>query len=124
MFDRLELRVVTDRRSSQVRFLVNGEDVVEESIGPGTDGRGPSSVLLFPPDGPSPLRATEEPRRVVLGEPECTGGCCGYLSAVIRRIADVVLWSDWELPADATRPLEYTFDAAQYEAELTRAAAS
>ncbi|MGA5820108.1 hypothetical protein ACPC54_19855 [Kitasatospora sp. NPDC094028] len=122
MFDHLEIRV-TDRRRPQVRFLAAGEDLIEESIGPGADGRGLSPVRQFPLDEPSPLRAAEEPRRVVLAEPECTGGCCGYLTAVIRRIGDVVLWTDWEIPADSTRPLEYTFDAAQYEAELARAAA-
>ncbi|MBD0691582.1 hypothetical protein [Streptomyces sp. CBMA123] len=122
MFDRLELVLPQpDDRWPLVRFLVNGEDVIEGSVG--SDGRGRSPFAQFPVAGASELRATGEPRRVNLGEPECDGGCCGYLSAVVQRIGEVVLWSDWELPDGATRPMEYTFEAAAYEAELARAEA-
>ncbi|MGW3040324.1 hypothetical protein ACWC9T_09805 [Kitasatospora sp. NPDC001159] len=120
MFDRLEIRVLppNHRHGAQLRFRVNGEDLVEPAVGP--EGYGPHAATMFPVDGPGPLRATEQPRRVELGQPECTGGCCGYLSAVVQRIDGVVMWSGWELPADATRPLEYTFEADQYETELAR----
>ncbi|GGU70586.1 hypothetical protein GCM10010502_22650 [Kitasatospora aureofaciens] len=46
-----------------------------------------------------------------LGEPGCTGGCCGYLSAVVQRIEDTVPRSDRQLPVDAARPPEYTLEA-------------
>ncbi|MET8629358.1 hypothetical protein ABZW30_37445 [Kitasatospora sp. NPDC004669] len=39
---------------------------------------------------------------------------------MVQRIGDIVMWSDRELPADATRPLEFTFEAEQYGAELAR----
>ncbi|MFJ9696028.1 hypothetical protein [Kitasatospora sp. NPDC101183] len=124
MFDHLEILLPEPgHRWPQVRFLVNGEDVIAGSIGPGDEAHGRSVQALFPVGEPSPLRATGQPRRVNLGEPDCTGGCCGYLSAVVRRIDDVVLWSDWEMPWEAVRPLEYTFEADAYEAELARAAA-
>ncbi len=56
-----------------------------------------------------------------LGEPECTGGCCGFLSVVVQRFGDIVRWSDWEVPyAPALLPLEFHFDADQYDAELAR----
>ncbi|MFH9352575.1 hypothetical protein [Kitasatospora sp. NPDC017646] len=120
MFDHLEIRVLPrgPRYAPQLRFRVNGEDVVEPAVGPG--GCGPFSDDVFPADRPSPLRAGGQPHRVQLGQPECTGGCCGYLSAVVQRSENVVLWSDWLVPADAARPLEYAFDADQYDAELTR----
>ncbi|MEU6548681.1 hypothetical protein ABZ915_00120 [Streptomyces sp. NPDC046915] len=54
-----------------------------------------------------------------LGEPECTGGCCGFLSVVVQRLGDIVQWSDWEVPyAPAALPPEFHFDAGQYDAEL------
>ncbi|MFD5461922.1 hypothetical protein ACFWIQ_03710 [Kitasatospora sp. NPDC127059] len=122
MFDHLDVLLPEpEDHWPQVRFLVNGEDVIEGSVGP--DGRGRSPMAQFPAVGASGLRATDEPRRVNLGEPACDGGCCGYLSAVVQRIGEVVLWTDWELPVGATRPLEYAFEAARYEAELDRAEA-
>ncbi|MGW4697042.1 hypothetical protein ACWEO1_32205 [Kitasatospora cineracea] len=78
---------------------------------------------LLPAAGDGPLRATGEARRVELGEPECTGGCCGYLAAVVRRHGALVVWSDWETPADEPAPPDFHFDARQYDAELARATA-
>ncbi|MFJ9923107.1 hypothetical protein ACIRSF_27895 [Streptomyces rubiginosohelvolus] len=123
MFDRLEVRVLPPGRrfAAQMRFLVNGEDVVESAVGEG--GRGPYAADVLPADGPSSLRATGEPRRVELGEPECTGGCCGFLSVVVQRFGGIVQWSDWEVPYMEMRPLEFHFDADQYDAELARAEA-
>ncbi|WP_329569714.1 hypothetical protein [Kitasatospora sp. NBC_01266] len=120
MFDRLGIQVLAPgpRFAAQTRFWVNGEDLVEQAVGPG--GYGPSAVSVFPVGRPGLLRATGEPRRVELGEPECTGGCCGFLSAVVQRFGNVVRWSDWEVPADGTRPLEFDFEADRYEAELAR----
>ncbi|MFE7564767.1 hypothetical protein [Kitasatospora sp. NPDC057500] len=121
MFDQLEIRVLTPGRRSaaQVEWWVNGENLVAQVIGPG--GYGPHAAAVFPRAGSGPLRATGEPRRVDLGEPECTGGCCGFLSAVVQRLGDVVRWSDWEVPAGGTRPPEFDFEAARYEAALRRA---
>ncbi|MGV9318399.1 hypothetical protein [Streptomyces sp. NPDC003660] len=61
---------------------------------------------------------------MVLGEPECTGGCCGYLSVFVRRCGDIVEWSDWEVPEGGVRPPTFHFDAGRYEAEVARASAS
>ncbi|MEU4118618.1 hypothetical protein AB0F71_29510 [Kitasatospora sp. NPDC028055] len=122
MFDHLEILSARQHGlGDQARFLVNAEDLVAGSIGPW--GRGLRLPVLFPGSRPSPLRASAWPRRVRLGEPDCTGGCCGYLSAVVQRIGDVVVWSAWELPTDAGRPPEFTFEAARYEAEVDRAEA-
>ncbi|MET8541454.1 hypothetical protein ABZW03_12490 [Kitasatospora sp. NPDC004799] len=124
MFDRLEVRVLPPGRrfAAQVRLRVNGEDLVEAAVGEG--GRGPYAVDVLPADGPGPLRATGEPRRVELGEPACTGGCCGFLSVVVQRFGGIVQWSDWEIPhLGTTRPPELHFDADEYDAELARAEA-
>ncbi|MEV5534529.1 hypothetical protein [Streptomyces prunicolor] len=57
----------------------------------------------------------------MLGEPECTGGCCGRLSVFVRRHGEVVEWSDWQVPTDQVRPPAFCFDTDQYDAELTLA---
>ncbi|MGW3664646.1 hypothetical protein [Streptomyces sp. NPDC005141] len=123
MVDRLEIAVLPPgpRFPAQLRFWVNGEEVVEMAVGAG--GRGPLAVEALPFELPSTLRATREPRRVKLGEPECTGGCCGILSVVVQRIGNVVQWSDWRAPDLETRPPEFDFDASEYDAEVARAGA-
>ncbi|RZU37161.1 hypothetical protein EV284_2318 [Streptomyces sp. BK022] len=121
MFDHLEIKVLPrgPRWRPQLRFWVNGEDVVEEAVKEG--GRGPYAAELLPVDQPSPLRATSEPRRLELGEPDCTGGCCGFLSVVVQRCREIVQWSDWKVPFAPAPPLpEFHFEASQYEAEVAR----
>ncbi|MER5402401.1 hypothetical protein [Streptomyces sp. NPDC002599] len=126
MFDRLEIKVLPPgpRFPAQLRFWVNGEDVVEKAVGEG--GRGPYAADALPADCPGSLRATGEARRTELGEPDCTGGCCGSLTVVVQRFGEIVQWSDWEVPWAAhtptPRPLpEFHFDASQYDAEVARA---
>ncbi|WP_327075542.1 hypothetical protein OG196_43205 (plasmid) [Kitasatospora purpeofusca] len=129
MFDRLEIRVLPPgpRFAAQVRFWVNGEDVVGEAAREG--GRGPFAADVLPVGLPSPLRATDEARHLELGEPACTGGCCGFLTVVVRRLGEIVQWSDWEMPQESPLdpdpcPLpELHFEAIQYNAELARAEA-
>ncbi|MCT4352175.1 hypothetical protein M5362_03395 [Streptomyces sp. Je 1-79] len=128
MFDRLEIKVLPPgpRYPAQLRFWVNGEDVVEEAVGEG--GRGPYAADALPAGRPSPLRATGEARRLELGEPDCTGGCCGYLAVVVQRFGEIVLWSDWEVPWAAHTPKphpspELHFDASQYDAAVAHAEA-
>lgn len=124
MFDHLEIRVLPPgpRWAAQLRFLVNGEDVVEGAVDEG--GRGPFAADALCAGQPSLLRATSEARRLELGEPECTGGCCGFLSVVVQRFGEIVQWSDWEVPyAPAPPPPEFHFDASQYDAEVARAEA-
>ncbi|WP_377266758.1 hypothetical protein [Peterkaempfera sp. SMS 1(5)a] len=128
MFDRLEIRVLPPepRFAAQLRFWVNGEDVVEEAVGEG--GRGPYAADALPVGRLSPLRATSEARRLDLGEPECTGGCCGFLTVVVQRFGEIVRWSDWEVPWAAHTPVpdpppELHFDASHYDAEVARAEA-
>lgn len=120
MFDRLEITTLSPgpRFPAQLRFWVNGEDVVERALGPG--GRGPLAVEALPIGLPSALRATSEPRRVRLGEPECTEGCCGSLSVVVQRMGNVVQWSGWQVPHGEGRLLEFDFDANEYDAEVAR----
>ncbi|WP_406430297.1 hypothetical protein OHB00_01085 [Streptomyces sp. NBC_00631] len=129
MFDRFQIRELPpgSRFAAQLRFWVNGEDVVEEAVGEG--GRGPYAVDALPAGRPSPLRATGDARRLVLGEPDCTGGCCGFLTVVVQRFGEIVQWSDWEVPSPTHTPVfcpppELHFDAIQYDAEVTRAEAN
>ncbi|WP_432086402.1 hypothetical protein [Streptomyces sp. bgisy095] len=126
MFDRLEIKALPPgpRFSAQLRFWVNGEDVVEATVGKG--GCGPYAADALPADRPSPLRATGEARRLELGESECTGGCCGFLSVVVQRFGEIVQWSDWEVPWEGPGSMPYPppelhFDASQYDAEVARA---
>ncbi|MCP9987150.1 hypothetical protein LUX01_11075 [Streptomyces sudanensis] len=126
MSDRLEIRALPPgpRFAAQLRFWVNGEDVVGATVGEG--GRGPYAADALPAGRPSPLRATGEARRLELGEPECTGGCCGFLSVIVQRFGEIVQWSDWEVPWEGPGAMPYPppelyFDAGQYDAEVARA---
>lgn len=121
VFNRLEVRALPPgpRWAAQLQFRIDGEDVVAEAVGEG--GRGPFADEALPAGGHGLLWATGEGQRVVLGEPECTGGCCGYLSVFVQRRGGTVEWSDWEVPIDMVRPPAFYFDADQYDAELTRA---
>ncbi|WP_406453442.1 hypothetical protein OG782_21775 [Streptomyces sp. NBC_00876] len=123
MFNRLEINVLPPgpRWAAQLSFRIDGEEVVAAAIGVG--GRSPFAEEALPAAGQGPLRATDEGRRVVLGEPECTGGC-GYLSVFVQRHGGIVEWSDWQVPVDDARPPAFHFDADQYDAELTRARAA
>ncbi|WP_229849011.1 hypothetical protein [Streptomyces melanogenes] len=86
-------------------------------------GRGPFAAHVLQTDRPSPLAATNKARRLRLGEPECTGGCCGFLTAVVQRRGGLVVWSGWEGPRQDHVPPDFHFDAEQYDAELARALA-
>ncbi|MFH9264424.1 hypothetical protein ACH4KN_09200 [Streptomyces sp. NPDC017546] len=120
MFDHLEVGVLPRGRrySARLRILVNGEDVVAGAVGEG--GRGPLVADALPAGGPGLLWATGEARRVMLGEPECGGGCCGFLSVVVQRLGGIVQWSGWKVPYGEDAPLEFHFDAERYDAELGR----
>ncbi|WP_063801633.1 MULTISPECIES: hypothetical protein [Streptomyces] len=121
MFDRLEIGVLPPgpRWGAQLRFWVNGEDVVAAATGP--EGRGgPLVADVLSAGAPSPLRGAGRAVRVELGEPECTGGCCGFLSVVVQRVGDTVQWTDWQVPHRETAPPEFLFEARQYDAELAR----
>ncbi|MEU4119655.1 hypothetical protein AB0F71_34805 [Kitasatospora sp. NPDC028055] len=122
MFNRIELGVEPQGRRwvPLVRVWIDGAEVVAEAVGAG--GRGPFADEVLPAEGDGLLHATADPRRVVLGEPECTGGCCGFVSVVVRRCGGIVEWSDWEVPYEAARLPDFHFDADQYDAELARAA--
>lgn len=123
MVDLLEVRVlpVGPRFPAQVRPWVNGQDAVQDAVGDGDSG--PLAVDALPAQRPSLLRATSTARRVQLGEPECTGGCCGYLSVLAHRIGAIVQWTDWQVPRMGTRLPEFYFGADEYDVELTRAEA-
>ncbi|MDX2917770.1 MULTISPECIES: hypothetical protein [Streptomyces] len=119
MVDRLEISVVSrgPRFGAHLRFLVNGEDVITGTVGEG--GRG---LFAVGPVGAQlgPLRGTGEAVRVELGEPECSGACCGFLSVIVQRFGGIVQWSDWQVPDGESAPPEFHFDAGQYDAEPAR----
>ncbi|MFJ1751707.1 hypothetical protein [Kitasatospora sp. NPDC088134] len=120
MFNRIEVEVLPrgTRRGPTLRVLIDGEDLAARVVGPG--GRGPFAAELA--DG-GPLWGSPAGRRLVLGEPECTGGCCGWISVLVRRHPALVEWTDWELPLLGERLPDLHFEAGPYDAELARAAA-
>lgn len=70
------------------------------------------------------LRAGADPHEVRLAEADCTEGCCGALYVTIQRCGDEIVWRDWRNPGDSRLRLPtFTFDAAQYDAEIARAGA-
>ncbi|MCT9138618.1 hypothetical protein [Streptomyces violarus] len=106
---------------AEVRPLIDGVDVLKE-VHP--EGVARSCRHWTGPAESWPLAVTEEPRRVVITEPTCTAGCCGALYVTMRREGDRVIWDAWENTSNITAlPADIRFDAAQYEAELARAAA-
>ncbi|MFG2540140.1 hypothetical protein ACGFU4_33390 [Streptomyces sp. NPDC048511] len=128
MFDR-EIRVLSARplADTQLRFWVNGEDLIDAAFGEG--GRGPYAADALSAGSLSSFQATGGARRLELGEPHCTGGCCGFLAVVVQRVGEIVQWSDWEIPWGASAlalqlPPELRFDASRYDAEVARAEAA
>ncbi|WP_189936068.1 hypothetical protein [Streptomyces aurantiogriseus] len=108
---------------AEVRPLIDGRDVLKE-IHPG----GVASCCRSEWAGPAerwPLAATEVPRRVELSNNNCYTGCCGGVFVTIHRQGDRVLWSSWENTHDSRVPVpaDVRFDAARYDAELSRAVA-
>ncbi|MFE5943968.1 hypothetical protein [Streptomyces sp. NPDC056480] len=106
---------------AEVRPLVDGADILGE-VHPA--GLAPSCRHWRGPAESWPLAVSDEPRRVMITEPDCTAGCCGALYVTMRREGDVVIWDSWENTSDNTHPVPpvMCFDAARYEAELVRAA--
>ncbi|WP_052440835.1 hypothetical protein [Streptacidiphilus anmyonensis] len=106
----------------ETRVLIDGFPVLAAAFQRGRPH--PPGVLL----DTGILHATTEPREVQLAEAWCTEGCCGALHVTVVREGDAVVWRDWRRPpepAGRTPGPElpaYRFDAAQYEAELARAA--
>ncbi|QLE76391.1 hypothetical protein FGW37_29085 [Streptomyces rectiverticillatus] len=107
--------------SVETRLLIDGRPLVPEVF-----GRGPAHSPEYLLDT-GRLRATAEPREVQLAEAYCTEGCCGALHVTICRDGDQVVWRDWRRPGTlpnrqpAPELPEYRFDAAAYDAEVTRA---
>ncbi|AUG82176.1 hypothetical protein CFP65_7605 [Kitasatospora sp. MMS16-BH015] len=102
----------------EARLLVDGRPVVPEHFGAGP-ALTPERLL-----DSAALRATEEPREVVLAEASCAPGCCGELLVTIRREGAEVVWEHLHRTMGRPRPggpAEYRFSAAAYEAELARA---
>ncbi|MFJ8659938.1 hypothetical protein [Streptomyces sp. NPDC093795] len=108
---------------TEVRPLVDGRDVLAD-IHP--DGVSSCSARDWVrPPGEWPLSAPEEPREVELSNNNCHTDCCGGVFVTIRREGDRVVWSSWRNTNDTRVPVpaEVRFDAAEYDAELARAAA-
>ncbi|MFG2115768.1 hypothetical protein ACGFRB_24590 [Streptomyces sp. NPDC048718] len=103
----------------ETRFLLDGRPLLPEAFGHGP-GDDPGYLL-----DRGALRATAEPREVKLAEASCTEGCCGALWVTVVRADDTVVWRDWRRrgaqPSRSPEPPEYRFEAAVYDAELTRA---
>ncbi|MEU6075416.1 hypothetical protein [Micromonospora sp. NPDC047074] len=101
----------------ETRIFVDGRPVVVETF---TAGPAESPEYLLGLD--HRLRADVEPHEVRLAEADCTEGCCGALHVTIQRRGDEVVWRDWRNPDAPGLVLPaYTFDAAQYDAEIARA---
>ncbi|MFC8717751.1 hypothetical protein [Kitasatospora sp. NPDC057198] len=113
------------RARMQARVLVDGLPLTPRLFPAGV-AVGPESLL----DG-GLLRAGPEPHPVRLAEAPCSEGCCGALWVDVRREAGpdgpVVVWDGFRPGLDAA-PLPGTgalrFDAAAYDAEVTRAETS
>ncbi|MEU7281120.1 hypothetical protein AB0A69_20385 [Streptomyces sp. NPDC045431] len=106
---------------AEVRPLIDGVDVLK---GVHPEGLALSCRHWTGPAESWPLAVTQEPRRVMITEPTCTAGCCGALYVTMRHEGDQVIWDAWENTGNVTAvPADIYFDAAQYEAELARAAA-
>ncbi|NEB54115.1 hypothetical protein G3I48_17785 [Streptomyces griseus] len=106
---------------AEVRPLIDGVDVLK-AVHP--EGMALSRRHWTGPAESWPLAVTKEPRRVKIAEPPCTAGCCGALYVTMRREGDRVIWDAWENTSNVfALPSDFWFDAAQYEAELVRAAA-
>ncbi|MEU9125548.1 hypothetical protein AB0C96_37945 [Streptomyces sp. NPDC048506] len=105
----------------ETRILLDGRPLVPEAFGRGS-ANSPEHLL-----DSGRLRATDEPHEVQLAEAYCTEGCCGALYVTICREGNHVVWRDWSRPPapPSQQPPpdlpEYRFDAAAYDAEITRA---
>ncbi|MFC9584567.1 hypothetical protein ACFVJ8_17285 [Streptomyces yangpuensis] len=117
--DRFRLEVVvTDpavRTLVETRILVDGLPLVA-SLFPIGVCRHPGALL-----DTGLLRAGAEPREVQLARPHCGEACCGALHVTIRREGDHVVWDGWQ-GVQGPQPTALRFDAAAYDAEITRAA--
>lgn len=106
--------------SSDVRPVIDGRDVLADLQATGyvseaREWTGPYATW--------PLAVGTEERRVRLSADNCGGGCCGDVSATLRREGDRIVWTDWENTTGGPPPPgDVHFDAAQYERELVRAA--
>lgn len=106
---------------AEVRPLIDGADVLKE-VHPA--GLAPSCREWTGPAESWPLAAAAEPRRVMITAPTCTPGCCRALYVTVRREGERAVWDGWENTGDITTvPMDFHFDAGQYDAELRRAAA-
>ncbi|MFF3688993.1 hypothetical protein [Streptomyces sp. NPDC002187] len=99
----------------ETRFLVDGRPLVPEAFGRGP-GHSPEHLLHS-----GSLRATADGQEVQLAEAYCTEGCCGALFVTVRRDGHEVVWGGWRGTSKGVVLPEYRFDAAAYDAEITRA---
>jgi hypothetical protein len=106
--------VGTQLEPAEARVLVDGEDLIQAWF-PEGEGVDPDVLL-------GQLAAGDEPRQVMIGQPECDPGCCGSLEVRIRRAGDEVIWDHWSAPGVRVAPTwEIRFDTDAYAAELDRA---
>ncbi|WP_424215300.1 hypothetical protein ACN20G_26345 [Streptomyces sp. BI20] len=109
MFSTIEFRVA----QGQVYTFINGVDLVDKYVG--RHGRGGDPEVLFPTTGTGPLTATRAGTTVHLAEPDCNGGCCGYLQADVHLQDIRVQWSNWYVPSHHPDiPDTLWFDVDQY----------
>ncbi|HZM79711.1 MAG TPA: hypothetical protein VFC19_28610, partial [Candidatus Limnocylindrales bacterium] len=103
----------------ETRIFIDNRPIVVEAFAAGP-AEPPEYLLGFD----HRLHAQAEPHEVRLAEADCTEGCCGALYVTIERRGNKVIWRDWRNP-DASGPSlpTFTFDAAQYAAEIERAEA-
>ncbi|WP_328481830.1 hypothetical protein OHS71_26475 [Streptomyces sp. NBC_00377] len=112
-----------DGEPVEARILVDGRPLVPAVFAHGP-AHGPELLL-----DEGRLRAGPQPRRVRLAEARCGEGCCGALDVTVRCDGDRVVWEDWRRPpppgtrGPAPELPVLRFDAAAYDAEITRAQA-
>ncbi|QKG23871.1 hypothetical protein [Actinomadura verrucosospora] len=99
----------------EARVMVDGMPVVASAFDKGS-AESPEGLVHS-----GRLRATSEPREVMLAEAYCTEGCCGGLYTTIVREEAEVVWRDWRSSMAGDPPPDLRFDAAEYDREIARA---
>jgi hypothetical protein len=99
----------------EARTMIDGMPIVAAAFdkGPAAD---PEQLVYS-----GLLRATSEPKEVMLAEAYCTEGCCGGLYVTIVREGPQVVWKDWRSSMPGDPPREVRFDATEYDREVARA---
>ncbi|MFB4300387.1 hypothetical protein [Actinomadura sp. NTSP31] len=100
----------------EARVMVDGTPVVVTAFDKGP-AKSPEDLVHS-----GRLKATSDPREVMLAKAHCAEGCSGGLYTTIVREKAEVVWKDWRSSMPGDPPQDVRFDAAEYDRELARAA--